>query len=122
MSEVKNLTEQAKRYGSLTVTLNVDDVTALLQRAEAAEATVSDVNEVIALLSEREWAEHCTKTETGKKLEELITELHDDVAPPINLAQLVPPETSCIGWVRDEIKEHDKKWLEMLRNIEEQSQ
>lgn len=40
-------------------------------------------------------------------------------APAINLAELVPPETSCIGWVRDEIKEHDKKWLEMLRNIEE---
>lgn len=53
----------------------------MLQRAEAAEAIVSDVKEIICLLSEREWAEHCTKTETGKRLEELITELHDEAAP-----------------------------------------
>ncbi|TKK33239.1 hypothetical protein [Pantoea agglomerans] len=62
------------------------------QRAEAAEAIVSDVNEIIGLLSEREWAEHCTKTETGKLLEELITELHDDASPASGLTELVPDE------------------------------
>ncbi|UIL51566.1 hypothetical protein LZU96_15210 [Pantoea agglomerans] len=65
---------------------------ALEQRAEAAEAIVSDVKEVIGLLSEREWAEHCTKTETGKLLEELITKLHDDASPASGLAELVPDE------------------------------
>jgi hypothetical protein len=62
------------------------------QRAEGAEAIVSDVNEIIGLLSEREWAEHCTKTETGKLLEELITELHDDASPASGLTELVPDE------------------------------
>lgn len=51
------------------------------QRAEAAEAIVADVEEVIGLLAEREWAEHCTKTDTGKRLEEAITELHNEAAP-----------------------------------------
>lgn len=51
------------------------------QRAEAAEAIVADVEEVIGLLAEREWAEHCTETATGKRLEEAITELHNEAAP-----------------------------------------
>ena len=51
------------------------------QRAEAAEAIVADVEEVIGLLAEREWAEHCTKTDIGKRLEEAITELHNEAAP-----------------------------------------
>lgn len=50
------------------------------QRAEAAEAIAADVEEILSLLAEREWAEHCTKTDTGKRLEEAITELHDDAA------------------------------------------
>jgi hypothetical protein len=64
----------------------------LEQRAEAAEAIVSDVKEVISLLTEREWAEHCTKTKTGKLLEELITELHDDASTAYSLTELVPDE------------------------------
>lgn len=50
-------------------------------RANKAEAIVADVEEVIGLLAEREWAEHCTKTDIGKRLEEAITELHNEAAP-----------------------------------------
>lgn len=53
------------------------------QRAEAAEAIVADVEEIIGLLAEREWAEHCTKTDIGKRLEEAITELHNEAAPDV---------------------------------------
>lgn len=53
------------------------------KRAEAAEAIVADVEEVIGLLAEREWAEHCTKTDIGKRLEEAITELHNEAAPDV---------------------------------------
>lgn len=36
-----------------------------------------DVKNIIGLLSENEWAEHCTKSELGRKLENEITELHN---------------------------------------------
>lgn len=64
----------------------------LQPKLTAAEAIVADVEEVINLLSEREWAEHCTKTDTGKRLEEAITKLHDEAAPAVSLADLVPDE------------------------------
>lgn len=65
----------------------------LEQRAEAAEAIAADVEEILSLLAEREWAEHCTKTDTGKRLEEAITELHDEAAPAVSLTEMVPE-----GW------------------------
>lgn len=66
----------------------------LQQKLTAAEAIVADVEEVINLLSEREWAEHCTKTDTGKRLEEAITELHNEAAPD---EQPAPP---VFGYMR----------------------
>ncbi|GKX48002.1 hypothetical protein [Pectobacterium carotovorum] len=38
----------------------------------------SDVSAVVGLLEEHEWAEHCTKTELGKRLEHAITQLHNE--------------------------------------------
>lgn len=94
----------------------------LKQRAEAAEAIVSDVNEIIGLLSEREWAEHCTKTETGKLLEELITELHDDASPAPALAELVPDGRDLVAEKQNGFYERAIGWNEccaaILRNIE----
>lgn len=90
MNNLNELAHMAKLNAenfSTEMTVRVTDILAIAEafralehRAEAAEEIVSDVNEVIGLLSEREWAEHCTKTETGRRLEELITELHDDAA------------------------------------------
>lgn len=103
-----------------------DDMYHWKQRAEAAEAIVSDVNEIIGLLTEREWAEHCTKTETGKLLEELITDLHDDASPASGLAELVPDEFTndevpCA--MTDVIQAEMDGWnacrAAILRNIEE---
>lgn len=43
---------------------------------------INDMKAIIGLLEEREWAEHCTKTRLGKRLEQLITELHGEAAQP----------------------------------------
>jgi len=37
-----------------------------------------DIKAVVNLLESREWAEHCTKTELGKRLESEITRLHNE--------------------------------------------
>lgn len=48
-----------------------------------------DVRSVVALLENNEWAEHCTKTEIGQRLESEITRLHNWLsAKP---APVVPP-------------------------------
>lgn len=45
-----------------------------------APATLeADVTALLTLLEEREWAEHCTKTELGQRLEAAITELHNEI-------------------------------------------
>lgn len=41
---------------------------------------VHDVESIIVLLSNREWAEHFPKSELGKKLESLITDLHNEIS------------------------------------------
>lgn len=40
-----------------------------------------DVRSVVAMLENNEWAEHCTKTELGQRLESEITSLVGDVQP-----------------------------------------
>lgn len=41
---------------------------------------VADVEAVIELLSNREWAEHFPESELGKKLESVITDLHNEIS------------------------------------------
>lgn len=48
----------------------------------------SDVKNIIQLLSDREWAEHCTSTELGKELESQITDLYNEVSK-IKLPKIV---------------------------------
>lgn len=50
-----------------------------------------DVKNIIGLLSENEWAEHCTKSELGRKLEGEITRLHDLRAQPQKVVELPEP-------------------------------
>lgn len=51
-----------------------------------------DVKNIIGLLSENEWAEHCTKSEIGRDLEGEITRLHDMRAQPQKVVVLPEPE------------------------------
>lgn len=39
-----------------------------------------DIENILQLLADGEWAEHCTKSSLGKKLEEAITELHNEIS------------------------------------------
>lgn len=43
----------------------------------AASQLESDVLAVVGLLENGEWAEHCTKSEIGQRLEKAVTELHN---------------------------------------------
>lgn len=56
---------------------------ALRERLEAltapAEGLAADVEAVLTLLEEHEWAEHCAKTPLGHRLEAAITELHNEI-------------------------------------------
>ena len=47
--------------------------------AAPAEGLAADVEAVLTLLEEHEWAEHCTKTPLGQRLEAAITELHNEI-------------------------------------------
>lgn len=100
-----------------------DAFRALEQRAEAAEAIATDVEEVIGLLAEREWAEHCTKTDMGKRLEDAITELHDDAAHDVSLVELVPDERDLVAERQNGFHERAIGWNEcraaILSKIEE---
>lgn len=108
----------------------VEYVCILTQREKEAEAKLAELEKQkpIGRVDRGEVTENneypdarvvCLHDQAGWENFQDGTELFTRPAPAINLADLVPPETSCIGWVRDEIKEHDKKWIEMLRNIEE---
>lgn len=44
-----------------------------------ADDLAADVEAVLGLLEEHEWAEHCTKTPLGQRLEAAITELHNEI-------------------------------------------
>lgn len=45
---------------------------------QAVSILESDVLAIVGLLEDHEWAEHCTKTELGQRLEQAITELHNE--------------------------------------------
>lgn len=51
------------------------------QPAESAEADSlkQDVENLLAMLEEREYAEHWAKSDLGKRLEDAVTELHNDI-------------------------------------------
>lgn len=55
-----------------------------------------DVKNIIDLLSENEWAKHCTKSELGRKLEGEITRLHDLRAQQQKVVEL-PTSFNVIG-------------------------
>lgn len=47
--------------------------------AAPSEGLAADVEAVLTLLEEHEWAEHCTKTALGQRLEAAITEMHNEI-------------------------------------------
>lgn len=47
--------------------------------AAPSDGLAADVEAVLTLLEEHEWAEHCTKTPLGQRLEAAITELHNEI-------------------------------------------
>ncbi|AOE41259.1 hypothetical protein BEE12_16205 [Pantoea agglomerans] len=57
-------------------------VLACLRRLFDLLGVEDDLNNVVTLLENKEWAEHCTHSDLGKRLESLITELHDEAAEP----------------------------------------
>lgn len=58
---------------------SLDPVVVPLYTAPPAQVTGvdDDVRNVVGLLENNEWAEHCTKTELGKRMESEITRLHN---------------------------------------------
>lgn len=72
-----------------------------------------DVKNIIGLLSGNEWAEHCTKSELGRKLENEITELHNTysrapaVVPPAVMKHLSDAANTVSEWTHGD--EHSCK-------------
>lgn len=58
----------------------VDSERAELQERRKADSAelAADMNNIITLLENNEWAEHCTKTALGLRLESEITRLHSE--------------------------------------------
>lgn len=75
--------EQKETYGQYSEKFCVP-----LYTAPPAPAVQKDVEAVVGLLESGEWAEHCTKSELGQRLESAITALIG-IAPP---APVVNPE------------------------------
>ncbi|SKA19351.1 hypothetical protein [Pantoea eucalypti] len=48
--------------------------------------------------------------DTEKELSLIKIALAALTAPPVKA-----PDTKCIGWVKDSIKEHDEKWRDAIR-------
>lgn len=57
------------------------ELACLRQLADSMGGVDDDVRNVVALLENNEWAEHCTKTELGQRLECEITRLVGSVQP-----------------------------------------
>ena len=64
-----------------------------------------DVRNVVVLLENNEWAEHCTKTELGQRLEIEITRLHNWLSAQLS-PESVPEVVGCED-VPEEITEDD---------------
>lgn len=57
------------------------ELACLRMLADSMGGVDDDVRSVVALLENNEWAEHCTKTELGQRLESEITRLVGSVQP-----------------------------------------
>lgn len=57
------------------------ELACLRMLADSMGGVDDDVRNVVALLENNEWAEHCTKTELGQRLESEITRLVGHVQP-----------------------------------------
>lgn len=62
------------------------ELACLRMLADSMGGVDDDVRNVVALLEKNEWAEHCTKTEIGQRLEREITRLVGDVQPVLLVA------------------------------------
>jgi len=60
---------------------NLPDGINFLYTAPPAPALQKDVEAVVSLLEAGEWAEHCTNTEVGQRLESAVTALVSDATP-----------------------------------------
>lgn len=73
----------------------------------AASQLERDVSAVVGLLEEHEWAEHCTKTELGQRLEHAITQPHNEhgeASQPYAVPDAVTPED--VRWMLSQ-SDHD---------------
>lgn len=86
------------------------ELACLRQLADSMGGVDDDVRNVVALLANNEWAEHCTKTVLGSRLETEITRLVGRVRPaPVS----VPDE---IRLLQSEVTIWKDRW-ELLREL-----
>ncbi|AIM50548.1 hypothetical protein ep3_0018 [Escherichia phage vB_EcoM-ep3] len=72
--------EMVNSHGELSLRGEFE-LACLRMLADSMGGVDDDVRNVVALLENNEWAEHCTKTELGQRLESEITRLVGDVQP-----------------------------------------
>lgn len=75
-ARIAKLQSRGNAEYSLGLTLNEEfELACLRMLADSMGGVDDDVRNVVGLLENNEWAEHCTKTEVGQRLESEITRL-----------------------------------------------
>ncbi|HGE8408701.1 TPA: DUF551 domain-containing protein [Serratia marcescens] len=74
-----------------------------LYTAQPAPAVQKDVEAVVGLLESGEWAEHCTNTELGQRLESAVTALMTNAPPapavPICFIDAIDDMENVMAWI-----------------------
>lgn len=85
--------EMVNSHGELSLRGEFE-LACLRMLADSMGGVDDDVRNVVALLENNEWAEHCTKTDLGQRLESEITRLVGHVQPSqvVTVASVVPDE------------------------------
>ena len=85
--------EMVNSHGELSLRGEFE-LACLRMLADSMGGVDDDVRNVVALLENNEWAEHCAKTELGQRLESEITRLVGQVQPSqvVTVASVVPDE------------------------------
>ena len=90
-----------------------NDLAAAISAAKPtpSEGLAADVEAVLTLLEEHEWAEHCTKTPLGQRLEAAITEMHNEIHEAEDHADAAAPaapavdagDTARMDWLETQV-------------------
>ncbi|QIG65643.1 EaA protein [Salmonella phage PT1] len=90
-ARISKLQSRGNAEYSLGLTLNEEfELACLRLLANSMGGVDDDVRSVVALLENNEWAEHCTKTELGQRLESEITRLVGGVQPVPVVSDALP--------------------------------